>query len=287
MIPAEIKTAELEQIARRVRATCVQMSHMAKEGHLSSALSCIDILVALYFGWLNVDPSDPKLDSRDRFLFSKGHAASAMYAVLSARGFFSTDLLREYCKPDSPLPNHTCKGQLSCLEISAGSLGHGLGIGTGIATSLRLKGQADNRVAVLMSDGECNEGSVWEAAGFAAGNKLSNLLAIVDNNNSQAVGRTDKLLGPSTFGGKFEAFGWAVRTIDGHNMQQLLTALHDFPFAPDKPSAIVCKTKGGSGVSFMTDQIAWHYKVPTKDELTKAISELGESPLFSLDGVTV
>jgi transketolase len=214
-------------------------------------------------------------------LFSKGHAASALYSVLAQRGFIDVQMLAEYAKPGRPLPNHPCKFMLPCLEISSGSLGHGLGIGSGIAYSLKYRG-LDNRVAVVMSDGECNEGSVWEAAAFACSQKLDNLLAVVDNNNMQAVGRTNLLLGETSFEEKFKAFGWSARTIDGHDIGEIVATLTQFPFEKDRPSAIICKTTGGQGVSFMADQTLWHYRVPSAEDLSRALDELGENPLYEV-----
>jgi transketolase len=242
-------------------------------------LSCTDILVALYGGWLRFNPAMPDDPNRDRLLFSKGHAASALYATLAAHGYFSTEVLADYAKSGKALPNHPCKLMLSCLEISSGSLGHGLGIGTGLAYSHKIR-QNKARTVVVMSDGECNEGSVWEATAFACAQKLDNLVAVIDNNNMQAVGRTSNLLGETSFEEKFKSFGWAAKTINGHNMTQLLTTLDTLPFEAGRPSVIVCKTTGGHGVSFMEDQTFWHYRTPSGDDLKLALDELGVSPLY-------
>jgi transketolase len=273
---------ELAVMARRIRATCVRMAFDGKEGHLTSALSCVDILVSLYNEWLRVDPTDIDDPHRDRLLFSKGHAASALYSVLAERGFIDVQMLAQYAKPGRPLPNHPCKLMLPSLEISSGSLGHGLGIGTGIAYSLKYHGR-DSRVAVIMSDGECNEGSVWEAAAFGCSQKLDNLLAIVDNNNMQAVGRTNLLLGETSFEEKFKAFGWSARTVNGHDIGEIVATLKQFPFVKNKPSAIICKTTGGHGVSFMADQTLWHYRVPSAEDLSRALDELAEDPLYEAE----
>ncbi len=270
--------ALLERRALEIRATCVQMAHDGKEGHLSSALSCTDILVALYSDWLNVSPDDPQKSDRDRFIFSKGHAVTALYAVLADQGFIPKDWLSSYARTDSHLPNHPCKHSLPFLEMSTGSLGHGLGVATGMLYGFKIDG-LDNRVAVLMSDGECNEGSVWEAAMFAAAHKLDNLLAIVDNNNLQAVGRTDELTGSASFEEKFRAFGWSARTIDGNNMNEILEALSGFPFEAGRPSAIIAKTIGGAGVSFMEDQTLWQYRCPSESEVEQAFVELNAKPI--------
>jgi transketolase len=254
------------------------MAYDGREGHLSSALSCTDLLVALYNGWLNVSPDDPKSADRDRFYFSKGHACTALYATLADAGFMPKQTLASYGKTDSPLPNHSCRHALPILENSAGSLGHGLGLATGALYGLRLDNNP-SRAVVLMSDGECNEGSVWEAAMFAAAQKLDRLLAIVDNNGLQAVGRSDVLMGHTSLEEKFRAFGWSARTINGNNMTEICDALAAVPFAPGRPCAIIAKTVGGSGVKFMEDQVLWHYRTPSEEEMKRALAELGESPL--------
>ena len=270
--------AAMVDTASKIRATCIQMAFDAREGHLSSALSCTDLLVALYNGWLNVSPEAPKDPARDRFYFSKGHACTALYAVLADRGFLPIDSLSTYGKTDSALPNHPCRHALPILEMSSGSLGHGLGIATGAAYGLRLDGNPA-RMVVLMSDGECNEGSVWESAMFAAANRLNRLLAIVDNNGLQAVGRNDALTGFTSLADKFHAFGWAVRTINGNDMSEINDTLASVPFASDRPSAIIARTQGGFGVDFMENQVLWHYRVPSPEELQRALSALGQSPL--------
>ena len=271
--------SRLEEKARQIRATCIQMAFDAREGHLSSALSCTDLLVALYNGWLNISPGDAKNPNRDRFYFSKGHACTAFYAVLAERGFLPTQLLSTYGKTDSAMPNHPCRHALPVLETSSGSLGHGLGIATGALYGLRLDGNPA-RAVVLMSDGECNEGSVWESAMFAAAQRLNRLLAIVDNNGVQAVGRSDVLMGHTSLEEKFRAFGWAARTINGNSMTEIVAALAAVPLAPDRPSAIIARTRAGFGVDFMEDQVLWHYRTPSPDELKLALAKLGQKPLY-------
>jgi transketolase len=273
--------ADLQRQAKSIRATCVVMAFLGREGHLTSALSCVDILVALYSGWLGVSPDRLRDRHRDRFLFSKGHAASAYYTVLTEAGFLPKEELATYGKSGSRLPSHPCREMLPCLEISSGSLGHGLGMGTGMMYGMNLSGSR-GRVVVLMSDGECNEGSVWESAAFAVAHKLDRLVAIVDNNNMQAVGRTDQLMGGASFEDKFRAFGWNARTVNGQDIGEILAALNDVPFKPGRPSAIIAKTVGGAGVSFMKDKTLWHYRVPSKDDLINALRELGEPPLIGV-----
>lgn len=273
-----VNIACLESKARRIRATCIQMAHDAKVGHVGSALSCVDILVALYWHWMNISPENPKAPDRDRFIMSKGHGCASLYAVLADRGFIPKERLFTYAQNDSCLPDHPCKHALPLLECSSGSLGLGLGIATGMLYGLRL----DNigaQAAVVMSDGECNEGSVWESATFAAAHKLDKLVAFVDYNGLQAVGRSDELMGHTSLEDKFKAFGWSACTISGNNMLAIIKTLDEVPFEKDKPSAIILKTKKGAGVSFMEDEMLWHYRVPDDGDLRKALEELGEVPI--------
>ena len=271
-----LSVESLETTARRMRATCIQMAHDGQEGHLSSALSYVDVLTALYHGWLRFDLSDPRSPERDRFILSKGHGCTALYAVLADLGFIPKSVLREYGRENSPLPNHPCVYALPLLELSSGSLGHGLGVATGMLYGLRLR-RSKARVAVLMGDGECNEGSVWEAAMFAAAHKLDALLAIVDYNGIQAVGRSDDIMGHTSLERKFKSFGWEALTIDGTDMAEIVHALGEFPLAEGRPSAIIARTK--MGVSFMENDVLWHYRKPSTEELSRALEELDAQPL--------
>lgn len=268
--------AALERKARAIRATLVQMAFDGKEGHLSSSLSYVDLVVALYHTWLRVTADNPTDPDRDRFILSKGHGCTALYAILADRGFFPPARLWDYNLPGAGLPNHPCRHGLPILEMSSGSLGHGLGVATGMLYGLRLRG-SPARAVVLMGDGECNEGSVWEAAMFAAAQRLDRLVAIVDYNGIQAVGRSDALMGHTSLAAKFEAFGWAAREIDGANMSGIVKTLAALPFTEGRPSVIVARTR--MGISFMEDQVLWHYRKPSADELAHARAELGESPI--------
>lgn len=269
----------LEKKAREIRATCIQMACDGRVGHLSSSLGYVDVLVALYYGWLKTFPGDHANPNRDRFILSKGHGCASLYAVLADRGFFPAEQLTEYNKEGSCLPNHPCMHALPSVEMSSGSLGHGLGVATGILYGLRLRGSGA-RAAVLLGDGECNEGSVWESAMFAAAHKLDNLLAVVDYNGVQAVGKSDEIMGHTSLEEKFRSFGWAARTIDGSDMKAVTAALAAFPFEKGKPSAIIAKTK--IGVSFMEGDVLWHYRVPSEEERVKALAELGAKPLYGV-----
>lgn len=268
---------ELEKKAREIRATCVQMACDGKVGHLSSSLGYVDVLVALYCGWLKTFPADPANPARDRFILSKGHGCTSLYAMLADRGYFPVPLLAEYNKEKSCLPNHPCGHALPVMEMSSGSLGHGLGVATGMLYGLRLRGSGA-RAAVLLGDGECNEGSVWEAAMFAAAHRLENLLAVVDYNGIQAVGKSDEIMGHTSLEEKFRSFGWAAITIDGSDMKAVVAALARFPFEKGRPSAIIARTR--IGVSFMENDVLWHYRVPSEEERVKALAELGAKPLY-------
>ncbi|NTV49875.1 MAG: transketolase [Geobacteraceae bacterium] len=268
----------LQNKALEIRATTIQMAHDGKEGHLNGALSCVELLLCLFNGGLQIDPQNPKFPERDRFIFSKGHACASLYAVLADRGFFPIDELNNYATDDSQFPSHPCIHALPLLDWSAGSLGHGFGVATGKAYSLRLDG-SNSKVVALISDGECNEGSTWESATFAKAHSLDNVLVIVDNNGVQSVGRADELMGHTSLEEKFTAFGWAVQTIDGNSIPAIQQALQAVPFEKGKPSAIIAKTTAGKGISFMEDQVLWHYRVPSDDDLKNALEELGTLPL--------
>ncbi len=267
--------------ARAIRATCIQMAFDGKEGHLSSSLSAVDLLVALYFRILRIEPASLADPDRDRFILSKGHGCTALYAVLADRGFIPRSALHDYNVPGRALSNHPCQHALPALEMSGGSLGHGLGVAAGMLYGLRLK-NSPARAFVLLGDGECNEGSVWEAAMFAAAQRLDRLVAVVDVNGIQAVGRSDAIMGHTSLAAKFEAFGWAARTVDGSDMEALVDVLSSLPFEAGRPSAIVARTR--MGVSFMEDDVLWHYRKPSRDELNRAQTELGERPIHHEEG---
>jgi transketolase len=271
---------ELKGIAGKVRATCVQMAYNARESHLSSSLSCVEILTALFGGFLNYcDGARSARSERDRFILSKGHGCTTLYAAMAAFKVISPETLLSYGQTDGALQNHPCKHLLPELEISSGSLGHGLGIAAGMLYGLRLQANHTSRAAVVLSDGECNEGSVWEAAMFAASQKLGNLVAIVDHNGSQAVGRSDVLMGFTCLEQKFRSFGWHAVSVDGHNLDALLDALQSLPLGQDKPCAIIANTVGGGGVSFMEKDQVWFYRTPSRDDLERALLEIGATPL--------
>lgn len=270
--------SDLEATARVIRATTLQMACDGGEGHLSSALSYADVIVALHGGWLNVAPGKEADPERDRFVLSKGHGVASYYAVLADIGFIEPQELTTFCEAGSRLPSHPCKHSLDILEASSGSLGHGLGIATGMAYSMLLRTQNALTVA-LLSDGECNEGSTWEAAMFAAAKKLTNVVAIIDNNNTQAVGRSDELTGFTSLEEKFQAFGWNAITINGNDMAEIVSALDGLVFG-EKPNAIIARTQPAAGISFMAGDMEWYYRRPNDEDVLRGITELGVKPMW-------
>jgi transketolase len=262
-------------LAARFRARAIEMSHTAGAAHLASSLSCIDIVAVLYHSVLKLDRNNAKWADRDRFILSKGHAATALYAALAYSGFLTNEDLATYGKAGSLLEEHPSP-KLPGVEAATGSLGHGLPCGCGMALAGRIQRQA-YRTYVLMSDGECNEGSVWEASLFAAANRLGSLCAFVDFNKWQATGRSREVLALDPLVDKFRSFGWNVREIDGHDHVQILDAVSGVSVDAQKPTMVVAHTVKGKGVSFMEDDNNWHYRIPTVDEVRLAKAELGVS----------
>lgn len=259
--------------ARRIRRRLVQMSHDGGAPHLGSGLSCVDLLVAAYFHALAVDPARPGDPGRDRFILSKGHAAPALYATLAERGFFPAEWLDTFARNGSRLPEQMSPGCVPGIEAATGSLGHGLSLGVGLALAGRIQ-QRSYTVWVVLSDGECNEGSVWEAALFAAGQKLHNVVVLVDYNGWQATGRSDEILALNPLRDKWEAFGWNAREVDGHDLAALVGAMDEARDSYLKPTCLVARTVKGKGVSFMEDDNNWHYRIPNDEELQAALAEL-------------
>ncbi len=239
---------------------------VTKEGHIPSAFSILDIVWTLYDRVLRHDPKNPKSDDRDRFILSKGHGSLAAYTVLAERGFFPAEELDQYCTFKSRLGGHPDHNKVPGIEASTGSLGHGLPFGVGVAMALRIR-KVDRRVFVIVGDAECNEGSIWEAVLLAAHHKLANLTCIVDYNHS-----TDRALNMGNITAKFEAFGWAGCTIDGHDADAIEKALRAQD--PARPTVIVAETVKGKGVKQMEGNPAWHHRSPSKEELAAMLREL-------------
>lgn len=267
---------ELKKKSLWVRRQVLEMIVAAKKGHIGGAFSCVDILVVLYYaGILRINAKNPNWPQRDRFIISKGHAGVALYAVLADLGFFPVSELKNFCRNNYLLGGHPDRRILG-IEADTGSLGHGLGIGAGLALSARLNREKFMNV-VLLGDGECDEGSVWEAAMFAGHHKLNNLIAIVDRNRQCVTDFTEDCLSLEPFADKWRAFNWEVRLADGHSYGELLTSLKDFRTRNDsRPLMIIARTIKGKGVSFMEGNLAWHHSVPEGDNLECARRELGK-----------
>jgi transketolase len=272
---ASAAIADLAARARAVRAATVRMAHDGKTPHVGSALSAVDVLVALYFHAMRIrNPATPTPED-DVFILSKGHGCMSYYATLAERGFFPASLLASYAQNGGALPEHPTPGQIPGVRVATGSLGHGLAIAAGMAHARALDGRP-GRVFTMLSDGECNEGSVWEAAMFAAGRRLDRLVVIVDYNKLQAMGRTDEVTALAPLADKWRAFGFGTREIDGHDLPAVVAALDALPYERDRPNAIVAHTVKGKGVSFMEDDLEWHYRPPNDADLARALAELSE-----------
>lgn len=269
------KLNEIKKIASILRARIIETSHKASIPHLGSCLSCVDILTALYFSVLRIDPNEPRALERDRFILSKGHGAPALFQVLAMRGFYPERWLDNYGEDGGLFAEHPpAPHKLAGIEAATGSLGHGLSMGLGMALASRINKHNYN-VYVLLSDGECNEGSVWEAAMFAAAQKIDNLCVIIDFNKWQATGKSCDIMALEPFSEKWRAFGWDAHEIDGHDVPVLLKTLERFPNPNGRPTAIIAHTIKGKGVSFMEDDNNWHYRIPSTAEVENAKCELG------------
>lgn len=266
-----MKSKSTNQLARNIRIRALQMLHHAKASHAGTCLSVADILAVLYGGVLNVSPKKPNLADRDRVVVSKGHSAAAVYAVLAELGFFPVSWLESYCRDESPLSGHVNHRGVPGVEASTGSLGHGLSIACGMALAA---GTAKYRIFAILSDGELDEGSTWEAVLFAGHRPLNNLVAIVDVNRIQSFGRTADVLDLEPLAKKFDAFGWDAVRIDGHDHEQLTSQL---AITANRPRAVLAETVKGKGVSFMEDKLEWHYRSPDDTQLAAALHELGET----------
>jgi transketolase len=264
-----------EELALRLRRRVVRMCGEGGSSHVGSNLSMADIIAVLYGEVLRVDPADPAWPGRDRFILSKGHAGACVYAVLAERGFFDPSVLDQHYRNGSRLCGHVSHKQVPGVELSTGSLGHGLGVGAGMAMQLRRLG-GRQRVYVVLSDGECDEGSVWEAALFAAHQRLSGLCAVVDYNKLQSLASVTETLELEPFVQKWRAFGWTALRVDGHDHDALRLAFAEAAQNP-RPTCILADTVKGRGVSFMEDQVLWHYRSPRGEELKAALRELGDA----------
>jgi len=270
----------LEQNARRIRATIAQVLHKTNSSHIGGALSVTDIVNALYFGdVINIDPKNPSDTQRDKVIMSKGHCSIALYTALGAKGYFPLEKLADYCQDGSNLKGHADLYSMPGIETTTGSLGHGLPIGTVMALANKMDGNP-GRIYVIMSDGECQEGSVWEAAITASRMKLDNLITIIDANGLQAFERCENMFPNDNVKKMWKDSGWALREIDGHDYRQIIPALYNLPIEKNKPSLIFANTIKGKGVSFMEDRLEWHYKSPNAEQLKQILEELKCEPLL-------
>lgn len=260
-----------EDLARRIRCHALRMTAYANASHIGTSLSISDILAVLYGGILKVDPQRPSLTSRDRFVLSKGHGAAALYAVLAEAGFFPLEWLSRFCDDNQPLAGHVAHHGVPGVEASTGALGHGLPIALGMAIAAE-SDETGARGFALLSDGELDEGAIWEAALFAGHRKVSGLTAIVDCNALQGFGRVADVLDLEPLTAKWESFGWQTIEVDGHDHKDLLNALS--AASKGRPKAILARTVKGKGVSFMEDRLEWHYRSPNNEQLEAALAEI-------------
>lgn len=260
-----------KELAWRIKRHGIEMTHISKGSHIGSILSISDIIGVLYTDILNVDENNPDMDTRDRVILSKGHAGAAIYAALAERGFFPIEELKTHYGDGSRLSGHVSHKGVPGIEFSTGSLGHGLSVGVGMALAAK-KDKKLHRVFVLLGDGECNEGSVWEAAMFASHFNLNNLVAIIDHNKMASLDFCENSMKLSPFREKWQAFGWDVYDVDGHDHKELKKALSYKD--NNKPVCIIANTIKGKGVSFMENNILWHYRTPQGEEYKNAVKEL-------------
>lgn len=269
----EVAIAELEAKAKEIRREILEMGIRAGSGHLAPALSSADIVAALYFRIMKINPKNPKDEDRDRFILSAGHKCAVQYAALALAGYFPKDVLNTFLQYKSILSGHPDSLKTPGVEISTGSLGHGLPVGVGMALAGKIR-KKPYRVFVLLGDGEVSEGSNWEAASHASHYRLDNLVAIIDRNRLCADGVTDEVMNIEPLAERWAKFGWAVREIDGHNMRQIVDALGSVPFESGKPSMVIANTIKGKGISFMENRVDWHHKVPNAEQAEIARKEL-------------
>lgn len=269
----KLDVIKLAQKSRAIRRDIVKSVSAANVSHIGSALSCCDILTALYFNVANVNPKKPDAADRDRIILSKGHGGIALLANIAHKGFFPRKELQKYCMEGSLMTGHLTKGSVPGIDATTGSLGHGLSIGVGMALALK-SDRKRAKVYVILSDGELDEGSTWEAILAAGHLGLDNLIAIVDYNKIQSLGKVRDILNLEPMVQKWKAFKWNVKRINGHNFEELLSSLAACPFKKGCPSVIIADTVKGKGISFMENKVAWHYKSPDAEQLKQALKEL-------------
>ncbi|MBU1169601.1 MAG: transketolase [Proteobacteria bacterium] len=265
----------MDSVSRRLRKDIINTVACSKRGHVPSAFSIVEILRVLYDDVLKYDPLRPLWPERDRFILSKGHGCLALYVILANKGFFPKNELEKFCSSAGRLGGHPEYGKVPGIEASTGALGHGLSIGVGMALNARYE-KSDYRTIVLLGDGECNEGSVWEAAMSASKHRLNSLLAIVDYNKQQSYGSVSEVQELEPFADKWTSFGFDVKEVDGHDLTSLRAVLTKRPFHQEKPCVLICHTIKGKGISFLEKNLEWHHKSSiTSDELAALYSEIG------------
>ncbi|WP_400239893.1 transketolase [Methanomethylophilus alvi] len=270
---SDISVGEIQNIANRLRLDVVEMTTAAGSGHPGGSLSSADLLATLYFRIMNIDPADPYMEDRDRFILSKGHAAPILYATLAERGYFPTDELKTLRQLGSRLQGHPAYREVPGIEVTTGSLGQGLSMACGMALAGKMDSK-DYRVYCLMGDGELQEGQNWEAAMFAHRYGLNNLIGFVDRNRLQICGNTEEVMSLDPLPEKFRAFGWNVIIIDGHNIRQIIDACDKAARSKKNPTVIIMNTIKGKGVSFMENNVDFHGRSCKPDEYAKAVEEL-------------
>lgn len=263
-------------LALKIRLAVIRMTSKGQSSHVGTSFSMAELLAVLYGRILRVSADTCGSPERDRFVLSKGHGSAGLYAALAERGFFPHEWLDTFYQDGGKLSGHVTHHGVPGVEVSTGSLGHGLAIGCGMALAGKRDGQP-YRVFVLLSDGECDEGSTWEAALFAPHHRLDNAVAIIDYNKIQSLGRVEHVLGLEPLGAKWSSFGWAVREVDGHDIAAVDDTLQSVPFEPGLPSCVIAHTVKGKGVSFMEDKLLWHYRSPQGEELSAALRELSNT----------
>lgn len=264
---------EAKQLAKRIRIHALNMTSKGGSSHIGAVFSMADLIAVLYGSILRVDPKQPSWPERDRFILSKGHAGAGVYAALAERGFFPLERLATHYQDGSELCGHVSHKGIQGVEFSTGSLGHGLPVAAGMAYGGKLD-ESSFRVITVLSDGECDEGSNWEAILFAAHHKLDNLVAIVDYNKIQSLAPVAQTLGLEPFAAKWESFGWSVREVDGHDHGEIIQVLSHLPFREGMPSCLIAHTTKGKGVSFMESSVLWHYRTARGEEYDRALAEL-------------
>lgn len=269
----QAKLTMLKEKAREIRLGVLEGVYSASSGHPGGSLSIADILSYLYFEEMNIDPKDPKKADRDRLVLSKGHTAPALYAALALRGYFDPAMLKTLRKADSFLQGHPDMKHTPGVDMTTGSLGLGISAASGMALSAKISGDS-YRVYAILGDGESEEGQVWEAAMFAAHYKLDNLCAFVDFNGLQIDGPITQVMNPTPLDEKYKAFGWNVIVIDGNDIEQIADAVAAAKACKGKPTAVICKTVKGKGVSFMENQVGWHGAAPNAEQYEQAVAEL-------------